>query len=330
MDDLYIPKKKKSLSFLLVAFISVFTFVIITFASIIYTFVFAAPFNFVAGTTVQIESGQSLTSIANELRDRGVVKSSIVLRSAIILLGGEHKISAGMYEFNKPQNVIRIARRVVNGDYGYIPTKVTIPEGTNVFKIADVIHEKFPDIDRDSFLVSIQGKEGYLFPNTYFFPPKASSEMIITMMGSIFKKQLKPYEQEIASSSHSMKDIIIMASILEGEVQTEQDRKMVADLLWRRIEIGMPLQVDSTFTYVNGKTSAQLTLNDLKVNSPYNTYTNKGLPPTPISNPGIQSIEAALRPIPNDYLFFLSDKDGITHFAKTHDEHVRLKNKYLK
>lgn len=330
MDNFYTPKKKKTLSFLVLAFVSVFAFVILTFTSIIYTFVFAAPMMFQPGTTVLIESGQSLTSISNEMKEHGVVRSSVMLRSAMILLGGERKVSAGMYEFNKPQNVVRIAKRIVKGDFGYVPVKMTIPEGTNIYKIADIVHDKFPSIDRTAFLAQIHDKEGYLFPNTYFFPPKATPDMIVSMMSAIFERQLKPVQDEITASGKSLSQIITMASILEGEVQTEADRKMVADILWRRIDLGMPLQVDSTFTYVNGKTSAELTLNDLKINSPYNTYINKGLPPTPISNPGIQSIKAALEPTPNEYLFFLSDKDGITHFAKTHAEHVKLKEKYLK
>ncbi len=321
---------KNPLSFLVVAFVTVFLFIIITFASIFYSVLFSAPMTFPTGTTIEIEPGQSSTAIANKLKAEHLVRSSLVLRSAIILLGGERSGSAGMYEFNHPQNVIQIAKRIVKGDYGYIPVKITIPEGTNVFKLADIVAAKFPDINKDEFLLLIKDKEGYLFPNTYFFPPKAKPEMIISMMSNTFNQKVAAIQSEIGTSGHSFEDIIIMASILEGEVQTESDRKMVADLLWRRIEAGMPLQVDSTFAYVNGKSSAELTLKDLKIDSPYNSYTNKGLPPTPISNPGIESILAASQPTPNEYLFFLSDKDGITHFAKTHAEHVKLKEQYLR
>jgi UPF0755 protein len=121
-----------------------------------------------------------------------------------------------------------------------------------------------------------------------------------------------------------------MASILEAEVQTDADRAMVADLLWRRLEMGMALQVDCTLGYVLHKTSAELTLADLKADNPYNTYVYRGLPPTPISNPGAKSIEAALRPMANEHLFYLSDKDGITHFAETYEEHLANKKKYLR
>jgi UPF0755 protein len=116
---------------------------------------------------------------------------------------------------------------------------------------------------------------------------------------------------------------------LEKEVRTKVDMAMVADLFLRRMKIGMPLQADSTLTYVTGKTSAELTMNDLRATDPYNSYKNLGLPPTPISNPGINAIRGAIKPEPNNYIFFLSDIDGTTHFSETYDEHLRLKKKYL-
>jgi len=120
-----------------------------------------------------------------------------------------------------------------------------------------------------------------------------------------------------------------MASILEGEALTTSDRKLVAGVLWRRLEIGMPLQVDATFSYVNGKTTFELTLDDLKIDSPYNTYKYKGLPPTPINNPGLNSINAALYPTKTKYLYFLSGNDGKMHYARTFEEHKRNRQLYL-
>jgi UPF0755 protein len=178
--------------------------------------------------------------------------------------------------------------------------------------------------------VQAKPKEGYLFPETYFFAPMATADIILSRMSDTFKAKIKPYEEEIKASVRSSEDIVKMASILEAEVQTDADRKMVADLLWRRLDAGMALQVDSSIGYILSKTSAQLTVADLRTDNPYNTYVYKGLPPTPISNPGIESIEAALRPTHNDYLFYLSDKNGITHFAKTYAEHLANKKKYIK
>lgn len=330
MDNFFNPVKQHSIFKVLMKTISIVIAVVIICLVLIYKFAFSTPSDFPTNASIIIEPGQSLTSIVTELDSMHVVRSGIVLRSAIILLGGERKVTAGLYEFPKAQNVLSIAKRIVRGEYGYTPVKMTIPEGTNVFKIASVVHEKFPHIDEQEFLTLIKPKEGYLFPNTYFFPPKATPDMIISMMSNEFEKELKPLATDIVVSGHSLQEVITMASILEGEVQTKEDRKMVADILWRRIQNGMPLQVDSTFAYINGKTSAELTLKDLKVDSPYNTYVYKGLPPGPISNPGLESIEAAIHPTPNNYLYFLSDKDGITHFARTHEEHVKNKEKHLK
>jgi UPF0755 protein len=125
-------------------------------------------------------------------------------------------------------------------------------------------------------------------------------------------------------------DTLIMASIIEKEVQTPEDMKRVAGILFNRMKIGMPLQVDSTLTYINQKTSATLTSADLKTDSPYNTYTRKGLPPTPICNPGINAILAVLNPTPSKDFYFLTTKDNTVIYAQTHDQHVANKQKYLR
>jgi UPF0755 protein len=120
-----------------------------------------------------------------------------------------------------------------------------------------------------------------------------------------------------------------MASILEGEARLLETRRIVAGILWKRISLGMPLQVDTTFKYELGKTTFDLTTEDLKADSAYNSYTRLGLPPTPVSNPGIESILAAVTPIKTNYLYFLTDKKGEMHYATTHEGHVANKFKYL-
>lgn len=301
---------------------------------VLYAFLFSAP-AFPASSSgelsIVIESGQSVRSIANELQQNGLVKSSTVAQSFIILFGGERGIKAGMYVFKGPQNVFRVAGRVAIGDYGYVPVKLTIPEGTNSRKMAEIVTGKFPHIAASTFEAAAKSHEGYLFPETYFFAPIETQEMILRRMADTFDEKIKPYENDIRNSGRSMKEIITMASILENEVQTKEDRKLVADLLWRRLGEGMALQVDASLGYALDKASSELTTADLRDESnPYNTYTHRGLPPTPISNPGTESIEAALHPTPNHYVFYLSDKNGITHFAETYAEHLNNKKKYLK
>ena len=303
---------------------------------VLYMFIVRPPSETVYPVQITIESGQGAQSIARELYNAGIVRSESVAQHLIVTYGGERRIQAGLYIFSKPITIFSAAGKIVKGDYGYIPVKITIPEGTNSKKIAAIVNSKFPDIATSTFETLAHEKEGHLFPETYFFYPKATSTEILARMEMQFDKIINQpsLQAEIQRASStlgmSLEQILTVASILEEEVQTTVDRKIVADLIYRRMKLGMPLQVDATLAYVNGKTSAELTLKDLRSDNPYNTYTNKGLPPTPISNPGLDAIEAALNPTPNDYLFYLSDKDGITHFSKTHEEHVKLKAKYLK
>ena len=160
--------------------------------------------------------------------------------------------------------------------------------------------------------------EGYLFPDTYLFLPGAEMEQIIGTMTDNFKKKAGDIGQ----------DIVIMASLIEKEVSDSGDRKIVSGILWKRLEIGMPLQVDAVFPYITGK--REILSDDLKIDSPYNTYLYKGLPLGPIANPGLDAIISAMNPIETKYLFYISDKKGITHFAATLEDHNKNIEKYLK
>jgi UPF0755 protein len=295
-----------------------------------YVYIVRAPSGTAYPVRITVESGQGAQSIAHELEENGVVRHAKFAQNLIVSRGGEKSIQAGTYIFKSPLNVFEAAKKIASGDFGYIPVKLTVPEGTSSKKLAVLVNAKFPHIATSTFEALARQKEGYLFPETYFFAPEATEQEIINRMEVIFKRKINTIDEQIQASGKSLAEILTIASILEGEVQTKDDRAMVADLLERRMKIGMPLQVDTTLVYITGKTSATLTLKDLRTDGPYNTYTNKGLPPTPINNPGLDSILAVLNPIPNEYLFYLSDKDGITRFSKTHDEHVKLKQKYLR
>jgi UPF0755 protein len=306
----------------------IFLFLIIA-CICVYNFVIKAP-NFTPPVIVTIEPWQSTGSVTKELKDKNIIRSSSFAETLVVLFGGSRKIHAGIYEFKEPQNIFSVVSRIVSGELGYIPVKFTVPEGTDTMKLAELIKQKFPNIDIEETKRSLVGKEGYLFPDTYFFAPFTDSMKIEEKMRKTFDEKIKPLNEKINQSGRSLDDVIKLASILEEEVQTKEDMGKVADIMLRRMRMGMPLQVDCTLKYVLHKTSAELTVTDLKTDGPYNTYTRKGLPETPISNPGLMSIEAALNPIPNPYLFYLSDKDGITHFAKTYEEHLKNKRKYLK
>jgi len=290
---------------------------------------------------LSIERGQSLISISKELQREGVIDSPFLFRLILELQTSKNTVQAGYYQFADSKNasstprfsIFEVARRLANGESGFSVVKVVVPEGFSTMDIGQRLQKQFGGIDPADFLSRSKEYEGYLFPDTYYIMPFATSSQIVKQMRDNFdEKVLKNTNlmAAIQNSGHSLEDVIKMASILEGEVRTVKDRRLVSDLLWRRIKIGMPLQVDSTFQYINQKTTAELTREDLKIDSPYNTYKYKGLPPTPISNPGLDTILAAAEPEANNFLFFLNDAEGNTYFSKTYAEHLRLKNKYLK
>lgn len=207
---------------------------------------------------------------------------------------------------------------------------VTIPEGLNARQIGDLL-KKNGLFDGDKFVSAAEKEEGFLFPDTYRFYKDAKPADVISKMEENFDKKITPeILAEISAQKKSLKDIIIMASILEEEVKSTEDRKIVAGILWKRIDRRMGLNVDAALTYVLGKTSAELTAGDLKYDSPYNTYLYRGLPPTPISNPGLDTIKAATNPIASKYFYYLTDKEGAVHYAVTLEEHALNKFKYLR
>jgi UPF0755 protein len=238
-------------------------------------------------------------------------------------------VQAGSFLFDQPQSALRIAYRTAYGVDELHKVKVTIPEGSNSKEIGAIIERAIPAFDLPTFLSEAKKSEGYLFPETYFFNPDVTPREVISMMKEQFGEKVGTIMNEIATSTHPMEEILIMASILEEEANNPRDRALISGVLWNRIKIDMPLQVDAPFYYIFNKGSSQLTLTDLATSSKYNTYKNKGFPLGPISNPGLGAIKAALYPEKTKYLFYLADRSGVTHYAVTHDEHVANKAKYL-
>jgi len=145
-----------------------------------------------------------------------------------------------------------------------------------------------------------------------------------------FTAKTASIQKDAKKFNKTFQEILIMASILEKEVRTAEDRKIVAGILWKRIRTGMPLQVDAVFPYITQRKNRTITRDDLKIDSPYNTYINKGLPPGPIANPGLDTILAAINPKETKYLFYISDKKGIIRYASTLEEHNKNVDKYLR
>jgi len=280
-------------------------------------FFLPAPKDFPSGAAIVIEKGTGLAEISGKLKKEGFIRNKYAFALYARALGKSKKIKYGKYLFNEPVSVFSLADRLTKGEFGFKPIKVTITEGMTIKDISELFGG-FENFDKKEFLEKTEKLEGYLFPDTYLFLPFAETEQIIGTMTDNFKKK----------AGDVGKDIVIMASLIEKEVPDSDDRKIVSGILWKRLELGMALQVDAVFPYITGK--QKVLLEDLKIDSPYNTYLNKGLPPGPISNPGLDAIDAARNPKESPYLYYLSGKDSKTHFAKTFSEHLRNKEKYLK
>lgn len=285
--------------------------------------------NFKAPYKITIEKGQTLFSISKELYDAGAINNRRTFEMLVMIFGSDISISEGEYYFDKPVSVFQIAMRITGKEFGIERKKITFPEGFSNKEMADRLSATLPSFDKDLFLSLADGQEGYLFPDTYNFFPSTTADVIVSSLKKNFQKKIVPLEEDMKSSGHSLEEVIIMASIIEKEAKGENDRELVSGILWNRIEAGIPLQVDAPFLYLLGKESKDLTKKDLAIKSPYNTYINKGLPPKPINNPGLAAITAAIHPESSDYFYYLHDKDGNIHYAKTYAEHKKNIEKYL-
>jgi len=295
---------------------------------VIFLWQISPPLPFPSGTVVTVEDGTHLLQLSQKLQEDNVVRSPFWFRLVAITLGGERRMRAGQYLMARPQSSFVIAWRILHGNHGIETIKMTIPEGFNVARITDLFDDRFPSFDREFFLDN--APEGYLFPDTYFMPITATASSTIKLMQDNFSRQIKKEFPEENFDGHRLGEIIIMASIIESEAKSAEDRDIISGILWKRLELDLPLQVDAAFVYVNGKTTKELTKADLGIDSPFNTYKYKGLPPTPISNPGLESIKAAINPAETKYLYFLTGDDGKMHYSETFEDHVEKKSKYIK
>lgn len=295
-----------------------------------YTLVYSSPPAFPVGKVVTVEKGTTLDEITKQFEDQNVVRSALWIKVIISIAGVEKNVFSGDYFFPKRKSVLGVARMITTGDFGLTPVSITIPEGYTVAEISGIFVDRFTTFNGADFVKKASGKEGYLFPDTYYFLSNVEAEEVLKTLEATFFTKLISLEDDIEEFGKPLDDVVKMASILELEARTTETRRIISGILWKRLKIGMPLQVDAAFNYVNGKNTYQLSLDDLKIDSPYNTYKYAGFPPTPIANPGIDSLFAAVNPILSDYLYFLSDRNGIMHYSRTFEEHKRKKQLYLK
>jgi len=332
LRSLFLPFLSRRAKIVLVAFIAL----LITGYVLLVTLFFSAPKNFPINEIVIIEEGETLNQISQEFKERNLIRSSFVFESLGWFFRIEKNVQAGEYFFEKKIGVSELIKQITGrGDNSHL-VKITIPEGTNLQELGFIFENKGAWQAEElwevaGFPATTDSLEGFLFPDTYFVPAGVSPQSLVEVMRETFeKKVVEGLADEIKNSNRSLLEIVTMASLIEKEAADEDDRALISGILWKRIDIGMLLQVDAVFPYIIGKNSFQLTKKDLKINSPYNTYLYKGLPAGPITNPGLDSIGAALNPEESPFWFYLSDKESRVHYSVTYEEHLAKKEKYLR
>jgi UPF0755 protein len=289
-----------------------------------------APANQTLPNSFTVEPGMSVKSITSGLEQARIVKSDTFLYFVLSLFYNTRDIKASTYVFDKPLTTFAVASKLVAGDFDTDLIKFTHVEGESVAAVAKEATIQLENFNETYFLEKAKPLEGTLYPETYYIPKSFTADELLTLMTKTFTEKTADLTDKISASNLSQKEILVLASILEREANSPESMKMVSDILQRRLAEGMPLQADASIEYVLNKPLKELTPDDLKVDSPYNTYTNRGLPPTPIGNPGREAILAVLEPSPNSFVFYITDNEGVFHYAVTYDEHRANIAKYLK
>ncbi len=294
--------------------------------------------------TFEIQKGEGNAQIASKLKNESLISGKLYFYYYLRSHGIADKILPGEYELSGNLTIPEISVLLTEEQKKFI--KITFPEGWSAKQMAERL--KVNGLPDDEFLKianspgelksqygfledsKVKILEGYLFPDTYFFAKDAEAEGIIKKMLGIFNTKITVQMlADIAKKGKNLNEVIIMASIIEGEVQTDEDRKIVSGIFWKRANEGGRLQSCATLAYILGENKKQYSILDTQIESPFNTYIVKGLPPAPISNPGLSAINAAIYPNDTQYNYFLSDPEtGKTVFSKTYEEHVASKAKY--
>lgn len=301
-------------------------------------------------TVISFEKGETVPALARDLKGKGIIRYETPFLYHLWKEDLWRKLQAGDYLLSGDQPIAEIALKIVRGETVEKGIKITFPEGWTAKEMAARLDEngfsgeRFLELvnhpkpewqNKFSFLVMLPkggSLEGFLFPDTYYFDPKLGEEKVIEKILENFGEKtsgLFDWEHDaVRESVISTYGELVLSSIVEAEVRTETDRKMVADLFLRRLEIGQALQSDATVRYALGVTKIQHSAEDIAIDSPYNTYKYPGLPPGPIGNPGFVSIRAVVSPESNLYWYFLNNPEtGATVFSTTFEEHVENKAK---
>ncbi len=284
-----------------------------------------------------IEQGQSLGQIAFNLENKGIIRSGLAFKLYVMAHGLSGQLQAGYFKLDLSQPVAQIADQLT---HGATDIWLTFPEGWRREEYAVRLASSLVDFDADQFINLTGGLEGQLFPDTYLIPRQATAVEVIEILQNNFDKKIDDQLiQQAQDSGLNKNQLLTLASLVEREVRSNQDRALVAGILKKRLANDWPLQIDATLQYAKASVVCADSLNcnwwpvaigsDKALDSPFNTYSRKGLPPQPICNPSLSAIKAVVVSQDSDFWFYLSDSQGQTHFAETIEEHNDNINKYL-
>lgn len=278
-----------------------------------------------------VKQGEGVRSISKRLKEEGIIKNSVVFFITVKKLGLDGKIQAGDHRISRSMTTADVAKSLTQGTSD---VWITIREGVRAEEIADILERDLPSYE-SSWREELNKNEGYLFPDTYLIPKNADLPMVISILRNNFDSKYKALD--VTKTALSQTSIVKIASLVEREARHDSDRPIVAGVILNRLKEGMSLDLDATLQYAIGYSTSEkkwwkqgLTNDDKEIASSYNTYRNQGLPPTPISNPGLESLQAVINPADTDYFYYISDKNGVNHYAKTLEEHEKNIDKYLR
>lgn len=280
-----------------------------------------------AQTIFVVDNGVGIHTLGKELKKENLIKSPTAFFLYIKEKDLGQKIQAGDFRLSSNMSTPKIVEVL---QHGALDVWIRVPEGLRAEQIAEILKKDMPSY-QDSWLDVLQANEGYLFPDSYLVPRESDINTIVQTMRSTFNKKIESIG--LSPSDPNLPHIINEAALIEREAKTPQEKPDIASVINNRLQAGMPLQIDATVQYAigerNGKWWDVPTVDDLKINSSYNTYKIIGLPPQPICNPGLTSIHAAFHPATTNYFYYVHDSNGNIHFAQTDAQHEANIERYL-